>query len=306
MSLLNDQKHTVMETIRNSETSIISMQGISLIDDDALKNALYDTYNLPKVKATSQIAEQFFEKLTSKNWSTETLCRFLSGWRSTHGTALFVSGLIIRLLRAAKTADTTSRNLLYEAAEQIGEIIPEDTGVDDTPHQELFARFANHIVGNDSWNLNIYNQPACEKFREYVKHQRLKATIEEGILTTAASENWNTGEYTFFTRLIHQWMSNKLGLPSKIIDDAASYVVVHSGNTELGHFLHAIKAWQLYCKSVGKKADPNMARLVFERYIKAISSAYNELNDVLNQVQRKTTANKSIYASRADNTQHQH
>ena len=48
-------------------------------------------------------------------------------------------------------ADGEPSLLLHRAAAEVGEIIPEDTGVDDTPHSELYVDFANYLLGDDRW-----------------------------------------------------------------------------------------------------------------------------------------------------------
>jgi hypothetical protein len=270
-----------MSTINKKGIASISMDGINLIKDIELREALLSVYHSREAGKVTALAQDVFEKLTQQNWSTETLCKFMAGWRATHGTALYVSGLVIRIHREAKSKTQHSKELLLAAAGEICEIIPEDTGVDDTPHHELFAKFANAVIGHDNWKLNRYNQMACNQFRNYVQVQRLDAPIEEAILTTAASENWNTGEYTFFAGLIDPWLTDILKLPADLSVPAANYTKVHAGSTELGHFLHAIKAWQYYCEAHGKKAEPGIAKRVFEQYIMAIGNVYDELCELL-------------------------
>ena len=166
---------------------------------------------------------------------------------------------MIRLLREASGADGHAAALLYRAAAEVGEIIPEDTGVDDTPHSELYIEFANFLVGHDLWQLNRYSIEPCERFRRYVKGQRLEAQIEDALLTTAASENWNTGEYTYLDDMLRPWLVDRLGHDAALAEEKAVYVSVHAGKTELGHFLHALAAWQLYCRAHG--AAPGSKRV---------------------------------------------
>jgi hypothetical protein len=258
----------------------IPLEGIALIEDHPLREALTSAYQTDRARRAVSAAETAFNRLTSQDWPVEVLARFLNGWRSTHVTALYVSGLMIRLLREARAANGESSLLLYQAAAEVGEIIPEDTGVDDTPHSELYMTFANFLLGSDRWQRARFSSPACERFRRYVKAQRLKATIEEALLTTAASENWNTGEYTYLDGLLRPWMVGLLGRDVVEVEEKACYVSVHARRTELGHFLHALEAWKLYCRAAGQAADPARAHKVLLRYLAGVGQAFAALANV--------------------------
>jgi hypothetical protein len=259
----------------------IALEGIALIDDPTLREALASAYQTDVARQAVATAEAVFDRLTSRAWPAGALARFLNAWRATHVTALYVSGLMIRLLREAGAAEGEPSVLLYRAAAEVGEIIPEDTGVDDTPHSELYVTFANFLLGNDRWQLARYGSPTCERFRCYVKAQRLEASIEEAILTTAASENWNTGEYTHLDGLLRPWMVGVLGHDAETVEEKAVYVSVHAGRTELGHFLHALEAWKLYCQPTGRPADPARPRAVLLRYLAEVGRAFAALERVL-------------------------
>jgi hypothetical protein len=41
----------------------------------------------------------------------------------------------------------------------MGELIAEDTGVDDTPHSELFVRFATCVVGDERRQYSFRQRP---------------------------------------------------------------------------------------------------------------------------------------------------
>ena len=132
----------------------IVRQGIAAIVNPALRDALETAYESVAAVQAVAAATRVFERLSSTQWPRDILCRFLAGWRAMHGTALFVSGLIVRLQREARQAKEGTRAILYEAAAEVGEIIPEDTGVTDRPHHELFAAFANLVAGDDAWKLD--------------------------------------------------------------------------------------------------------------------------------------------------------
>jgi hypothetical protein len=260
----------------------IATAGIRQIEDPVLQKTLLNVYELQSVKQTALIAQRVFDKLVVSNWPQEVLKRFISGWRATHGTALFVSGLMIRMLREASGLTGEQSALAYRAAKEIGEIISEDTGVNDIPHNELFTTFADALCDSDDWKLVGAAVPQCERFRNFVKRKRLEASIEEAILVTAASENWNTGEYSYFTQFIQNWLTDVIGLSEQQTEQASAYVTGHAGDTELTHFLHAISSWQSFCKATGKNADPTFAAKMFESYIIEIRSAYEALESILN------------------------
>lgn len=257
----------------------IARQSVALIEDAPLRQALLEVYSRPSVKEAAATAENTFRLLTSRRWSSEVVSRFLNGFRATHVTALYVSGLMIRVQRQAARAAGDDQLNLFKAAAAVGEIIPEDTGVDDTPHSELYMTWANAIAGHDEWQLGRYTQSRCESFREFVKARRLDdgLDLEEGILTTAASENWNTGEYTHFSELVYDWMGDVLQIDQGRVGELAAYVTVHAGATELGHFLHAIDAWRLVSLARGRRPDPEKAQEVFASYLTQVGAAFGQL-----------------------------
>ncbi len=259
---------------------VIAKRGISLITHEPTRSALEAAYRTHQAASAVRIAERVFDRLTSARFPKESTCRFLAGWHATHGTSQFVSGLMIRMLREAERRPEADRPLLHRAVGMIAEIIPEDTGVDDTPHAELFARFATFLAGDDAWRLDRYIVPACERFRAYVQDQRLRGSIEEAILTTAASENWNSGEYTYLDGLVGPWMTRIIGADDSY-QYAVRYVSVHAGDTELGHFMHAMRAWEAFCHASGVTIDPEKARHVFVQYLTRLTDAFAALDEAL-------------------------
>lgn len=260
-----------------SRIGTIALEGIALIEDRELRAALERAYQSETAVRSLVTAERVLNKLTATRWPPTVLRRFLSGWSATHGTALFVSGLMIRLQREARATRGPARSLLSDAAAEIGEIIPEDVGLDGPPHSELFVDFASAVAGDNSWQLSRYVVPECQQFRRFVQERRLAGPLEDGILTTAASENWNTGEYTYFDSLVDKWMMDSLAYPIERCKKATAYVSIHAGKTELGHFRHALRAWDLYCEAVGQSADPARARSAFDAYLTRIGTAFGAL-----------------------------
>lgn len=283
------RKTTTSEKFDLSGTiSSIAKQGVALVEDAGLREALRAAYDSPQSVKAVETAQRVFKRLSQFRWRLETLCDFLSGWRSTHGTALFVSGLMVRMHREAAQTQRPNQALLYRAISELGEVISEDTGLAttpglaDAPHNELFAEFANFIADDsDQWLLGTHVQQKCEHFRSYIKRQRLIRPIEDGLLTTAASENWNSGEYTYFNGMVLPWVTRILEKDGAEAKKKVEYIDIHAGNTELSHFLHALDAWKLYCRATNKKADPTKAGEAFIDYFEAIGSAFGELDLLL-------------------------
>ena len=255
----------------------VAREGIALVEDRRLQAALEGAYRSDNGIRAVETAERVLKKLTSARWPSEVLHRFLSGWGATHGTVAFVSGLMIRAQREARALSEPGRSLLYGASAEIGEIIPDDVGLHGPPHSELFVNFANAVAGDDTWQLSRYAVPACQEFRRFVQERRLAGPLQDGILTTAASENWNTGEYTYFNSIACKWMTDVLSYSAEKAENACAYVSIHAGETELGHFRHALKAWELHCEATGQIADPARARNAFDTYLTRIGTAFAAL-----------------------------
>jgi hypothetical protein len=105
--------------------------------------------------------------------------------------------------------------------------------------------------------------------------------VETGLLTTVASENWNTGEYTVAAPLIVRWLEKCNSFSASDSRKLAAYATVHAGDTELDHFTHALKAWQLYCAAHGREANPARAAETFARYADEAAPAYRTLKETL-------------------------
>jgi hypothetical protein len=278
--------------------------GLDGVEDPALLAAIREAYQSPIGQEAFSRAEAFFRQLTSRAWSPERLRKFLSGWGATHGTASFVSGLMIRIQREAVAARRGGRpdnaRLLHEAAAEIGEIISEDTGVDGVPHIELFVQLANSLIGDDSWRLDQNGMPECNRFRKYVRHARLKGPLEDAILTTMASECWNVGEYSYFDSLLLPWLTDVLALPRSYAEDAASYVRIHTGQTELGHFLHSVRAWNLYCAAMRPDRDYQKVSQNFQHYLTGIVASFEELANGLDDSGDEPITLRPVSGDKAD------
>lgn len=267
----------------------IVLKNLQKVDNTELRQEFIKTYGSRIAIKTIEQTQAFFSELTTSSTLDETQLRnFLNAYNTVHGTSTYVAALMIRLGRLARDSrNNSSKQNFFTAQQEIGEIIAEDTGVDDVPHLELFEKFALAVIGDDSWKSSQYRNLVCVEFRDYVKGQRIGRRgdfligEEEGILTTAASEIFNSGEYTFFSNLIDRWFTQTLdkGIISR--KDALAYVKVHAGETESGHFIHALKAWELYCTALGKKPDVEIAREISLDYLLRIGKCFESMRQNL-------------------------
>lgn len=258
--------------------------GLAKLDSSSLREAISAAFESPVGKASVESARRVIDRLTSRIWPPTTLCRFISGWNSLHGTALFVSGLVVRCHQEARiSSGIDAKSLIFEAAAELSELIAEDTGAIGTPHHELFALLADHLVGDDMWRLDRFQVSGCSKFRAWLGERRLRASIEEGILTTAASELWNAAEYSYLDSKARQWLSSLHNAEPKEIEQKLAYITVHAGETELGHFRHALTAWDFYCQAKGVRPSAEIAYRCVSGYLGQIGTAFEALEGVLSE-----------------------
>lgn len=277
-----------METI--TEIAVLGIKTIPSCDlelsrANELEKALLAVVDTPDHRQATLNAEQAFWRLSQQEAGSDSLNSFLNGWKTVHITGLYVAGLMIRVEREAHAAraagDDVKASLLSEAAYHIGEIIPEDTGLDGPQHGVLFERLATAVAGDDTWKLDENAIPECDAFRRFVELGRTKGPVEDAILITAASENWNTGEYTYASPITNEWLGRAHQMDETRAKATNAYVSVHAGDTELDHFTHALKAWQLYNEANGTEARPEKAAEVFSDYAERASVAYAALRDSL-------------------------
>jgi hypothetical protein len=259
----------------------VAQEGISLISEKNLREALFAVYEKPACRESTLLAQSVFSSMFAGKGTREQRGRFLNGWQASHLSALFVAGLNIRMLREASALKYQGQLEMFKACAELVEVIGEDTGVDDTPHFQLYNEFANVVMENDFWKIQMFSVPSCERFRRFVQETRTQGPVEEAILTTMASENWNTGEYTYASAGVVEWMRSKLQLPGDLAERSSAYVTVHAGETELGHFLHAIQSWYHYCEAYGKKPDEDLAAHILENYIIRAGEAFAGLKEAI-------------------------
>jgi len=286
--------HDTISDIAARGVETIMHCGLDLNEPYDLRHALLVVVRSPAYREATAQAESVFARLTQTRHEDDALARFLNGWQTVHVTALYVSGLMVRIQEEAQAAAAAGEGskaaLLFQAAFHTGRIIVEDTGLKGIQHGALYERFANGIMrGSDEWKLNRHASQECKDFRRYVEKARLRDPVETGLLTTAASENWNTGEYTLVAPMIVNWLEKANGFSSPDSRKLAAYAIVHAGDTELDHFTHALKAWQLYCTAHGREAGPAQAADVFARYAEKAAPAYRALKEKLQAAQPAAT-----------------
>jgi len=256
------------------------VRSLDCVPERGWSDALRQVWYAERAKVIAAKAETVFRRLTSRRWPVDVLGSFIAGWAAMHHTAMFVAGLLVRIQREAKNREDPARLFLLAAADEVGAIIREDTGIDGPAHAELFANFADCLIGGQQWKSFEAGMPACRRFRDYVRRQRLSNSIEEGILTTLASELWNSGEYTFVQPLMSPWLRDAQGVPPEEIARATEYVDVHAGEAERAHFLHILIAWDYYCR-----ADRRLPREVtlaesMDSYLAMLMPALEELDSL--------------------------
>ena len=236
---------------------------------EAVENAFQEC--LPSLHAV----ESYFQTLTSRRWAQPVPQQFLHGWRDTHLSAGSVAAMTCRLLTLAE--EQPEHMATYtKAATENAKIIHEDLGLDggDT-HANLYVRLANTVCGSNEWELNTYRTPAAYEFRKWIHQRRvLTPALEQGLLTTIASEIYNHAEYTLAAPLFEKWLQQDLGISAAQTKQALAYIVVHTGDTESDHFLHGVNALQHYLAAQGRHIDYAQVQECCVEYLQRIGRVF--------------------------------
>jgi len=239
-----------MNMVQSAGIRSIVGDAIAGLPDGNLATAVEQAFE--KEQASVNRIEECFEQLTSRAWSRPTLERFFHAWRDTHLSAGSVAGMTCRLLALAEKAGAERSHSFKEAAGQTARIIHEDLGLCGETHAELYNRLATSVCDGDEWELRRNRVPSAFEFRNWVHHQRVVARdLQEGLLTTIASEIYNHGEYSMLAPMFNHWLEERLAFePEKVQRDIA-YIAVHTGGTESGHFMYGMHALRHYCEGAG-------------------------------------------------------
>lgn len=234
-------------------------------------------------RTSNERIEACFDKLTSRAWSRPTLERFFHGWRDTHLTSSSVAGIGCRLLLLAEDANADNGASLSEAAARNARIIHEDLGLCGETHADLYARLATAVCDGDEWGLRRNRVPSAFEFRKWVHHERVSAQdLQDGILTTIASEIYNHGEYSMIAPLFRRWLERDLGFSPSEAKRKLAYIFVHTGDTESGHFLFGIETLKHYCCGVGLNVDYDRVSDRCAEYLRRIGVAFTGIDARIN------------------------
>jgi hypothetical protein len=268
----------ILATCRNAARQLTGRQSQPDPRRAELQQAYLEVLESGPAHHAAAQADRLFSLVTSLTPADQpALRRFLNGWGDTHVSSNLVTVLALRLYRED----------MGEAAGHMMEVIADDIGKTGKPHAEMFATFANALcVPAESWREARNKTESCVNFRDYLREMRHDAPFDEAILTTAASEIWNVGEYTQLTYLMQEWMENKMGLSRGQAASANAYVRVHGGDTELNHFLHAIEAWEIQSERAGVVPLVETAASCMEIYLQKLGNVYSGLADAIEHHRR--------------------
>ncbi|BAI75712.1 hypothetical protein AZL_c04190 (plasmid) [Azospirillum sp. B510] len=236
-------------------------------------------------RASIQKVEECFEKLTSRAWSRPVLERFFHAWRDTHLTSNAVAAMTCRLMALAEQAEGQPDRAVafFSAASETGKIIHEDLGLCGEAHAELYYRLATNVCEGDEWERRRNRVPSAFEFRKWVLHQRVIAQdIQDGLETTIASEIYNHGEYTFAAPLFAPWLAREFGFTDQQVKRDLAYIVVHTGDTESGHFRHGVQALEYYCYGAQVTPDPIRLGARCSDYLRRVGDAFAGISARLN------------------------
>ena len=226
--------------------------------------------------------------ITSKKWSSASLCTFFCGWRSPDGAAHAVSSIAVRLLQeAAELARDDDKLKLMNAARHCGEIIIEDIGLGEMHghphHSKLYHRMASAICGSDAWRLqDTYLNPRTKEFSAWVGQKRpLAPQLIEAIEMMIMTELFNTGEYNMMTPMWKAWMRQHYGYTASEVNQVASFLSVHCGSVEARHFTHAASVLELYASATGQAIDYARVAELSNEYVRRACEHASKMASVL-------------------------
>ena len=247
-------------------------QALASVEDPSLARALYSGF-----EANHDRLDRYadtYRQITSRPWTTESLCTFFCGWRSPDGAAHAVSSIVIRLLQASgETEDAAAKDALLSAARHCGEIIVEDAGLGEMHghphHSKLYHRMASTICGSDDWRLmDRYLNPVTKEFSNWVGQKRpLAPDLMEAIEMMIMTEMFNTGEYNMMTPMWKAWLHEHMGYATGDANRAAAFLSVHCGEVEARHFVHATSALTLFAQATGRAVDYARIEALSREYV---------------------------------------
>jgi len=271
--------NSILQICLSAARSLTERAGNSSDFRHSLQRAYEDVLMSAEAVQTAAQADRLFTKVMDMTPADElALRRFVHGWQDTHVSSDLVGQLALRLHAIGA----------HETAGDMMAVIAADIGAEGgKPHRDLFETFANGLCAPQSWRGRESAVLSCTEFRRYLRAARIEAPETEAVLTTAASEIWNVGEYTTLSERFPVWMRERMRIPSENIRKINAYVHVHAGKTELTHFLVAIDAWDKLAVHLGEQQSVTLAATTMQRYLGALGVAYGGLADCLEQEQEK-------------------
>lgn len=270
-----------MNNHRNAGIRAIVSEAIADLPDGELAAAVDKAF--AQEQASHERIEACFERLTSRAWPRPTLERFFHGWRDTHLTSGSVAGIGCRLMLLAEREYPENGVAFFEAAARNARIIHEDLGLCGETHADLYERLATAVCDGDEWELRRNRVPSAFAFRKWVHRERVSAEdMQDGILTTIASEIYNHGEYSMIAPMFQRWLEGALGFSPREARRKLAYIMVHTGDTESDHFLFGIETLKHYCRGAGLEVDYERVSARCAEYLRRVGAAFDGIEARIN------------------------
>lgn len=105
--------------------------------------------------------------------------------------------------------------------------------------------------------------------------------LQDGLLTTIASEIYNHGEYSMVAPMFKRWLEEHLGFEPRKAQRDVAYIVVHTGETESGHFVFGMNALKHYCLGIDKDVDYQRIEQKCAEYLSRVERAFEGMSAAL-------------------------
>jgi hypothetical protein len=242
---------------------------ISNISNVFLRRSLLSSF--AKEKDSLCTIEESFKKLTSKCQEKESIKYFFQSWSKTNHSAASVSGLASRITLSINDQLNHQKQLgLYKVCTSLQRITDEDLGAfGGALHSDLFYRMATELCGDDGWLLKKFCLKPAQEFKDWTDQQRLREqNLINGLLTTLVHEIYTYGEVEFIYPLYQKWFLAHMGGTTERAQEVLAWVTVHTGNTEINHFKHAVNAIQTFCEVTNIYFSEETGERIFTEYLR--------------------------------------
>lgn len=214
---------------------------------------------------------------------------FANNYAAMHLSVLSVMAMKIRLDEQNLRPDVT---MLIQ--KEMNDIIKEDVGLSGLPHHDLYDRFAAALTGKTDWRNAGLICAEARKFKNWLHGLRTQGPLEEALATLVIAEIWNASEYTAAAPVTQKALLRHMDAPRAHIANA--YMSVHAGETEFGHFMHALKAFDLYADAKGISREDRLKILtdISGRYIQKLGKTFEYANQPLKYTRNFTAAAATV------------